>query len=88
MGRTLVGPPLIRTAPAKHQEDTMPTFTVLALRHPDDGTLLIAGVIEGDHPTVDTATDSLGFERYATHVEAEGSEAAEAAALAEAGVFV
>jgi len=66
----------------------MPTFTVLALRHPDDGTLLIAGVIAGDHPAVDTTSDSLGFERYATCVEAADPAAAEAAVLAEAGVFI
>jgi len=64
----------------------MPMYTVIALRDPDAGTLLIAGVIEGDHPCLDTTMSSGGLERYATSVEAASPEAAEAVALDEAGV--
>jgi hypothetical protein len=57
------------------------TYTVIGLVR--DGRLIVAGVIEGDHPVIDTdpGDDQDGY-RYATSVEADSpDEAAHAASL-------
>ncbi|MFF4777452.1 hypothetical protein ACFY05_31815 [Microtetraspora fusca] len=58
----------------------MTIYTVFALVDPDADEFLVAGVIEGDHNCVDSESDSGDFQRYATTVEADSPDGAEAAA--------
>ncbi len=61
----------------------MPTYTVIGLRD-DDGTLLVAGVLLGEHGTVDTAETTDGMTRWAVAVTADTADQAEALAIDEA----
>ena len=59
----------------------MSTYTVFGLWVGDEP--LVAGVVEGEHNAVDTEGESGGFSRWATSVQAEDPDSAEALAVAE-----
>ena len=64
----------------------MTMFTVIGLRDSGSGELLIAGVVEGDRPTVDDDQNgTAGFERWCAVVEADNWRDAEHAAVVEDG---
>jgi len=51
----------------------------------DDTELIIAGVVAGDAPLVDTGGETTGYTRFATVVDADSPDEAEQLALTQAG---
>ena len=51
----------------------------------DDTELIIAGVVAGDVPLVDTGGETTGYTRFATVVDADSPDEAEQLALTQAG---
>jgi hypothetical protein len=60
----------------------MSTWTVVGLRDGDSGELLVAGVLEGEHPARDSGPLSGRFGRYCTFVQADTADQAERLACA------